>query len=92
MNEVPAVFFYVTLKDDFKDRCRETEAEMLFDDLENPYSDAKGRLTPGKKYPVMGICDDGRRLVVIDDQGCPWNALTGLFKYADENWVAHQTA
>ena len=92
MIEVPPVCFYVTLKDDFKERCRETETGLLFDDLENPYSDAKQRLTPGRVYPVMGISEDGRHLVVIDDQGRPWNAHTGLFKYADDLKMAHQTA
>ena len=84
MREVPSVFFYVTLKDDFAERCRESEGESLFDDLDNPYIDARGRLTPGRIYPVMGVRDDGRRLTVIDDEGRPWNAMTGLFKFADE--------
>ena len=84
MTKGPSVFFYVTLKDDFPDRCRENEAETLFDDLDNPYLDAKERLTPGRVYPVMGVGDDGRRLTVIDDNGRPWNAFTGLFKFAED--------
>ncbi len=78
-----SVHFYVTLKDDFSDRCRENEVQALFEDLENPYLDARGRLTPGKVYPVMNVGENGRRLTVIDDLGHPWNAVTGLFKYAE---------
>ena len=78
-----SVHFYVTLKDDFPDRCRENEVQALFEDLDNPYLDAQGRLTPGKIYPVMKVGDDGRLLTVIDDLGRPWTAVTGLFKYAD---------
>lgn len=78
-----SVHFYVTLKDDFPDRCRENEVQALFEDLENPYLDARGRLTPGKVYPVMRVGEDGRRLTVIDDLGRPWTAVTGLFKYAE---------
>jgi hypothetical protein len=92
MIDAPSVFFYVTLKDDFVDRCVENEAGSLFDDLENPYKDAKRRLTPGRVYPVMGIGEDGRRLTVIDDLGRPWKAMTGLFKYAEEQQRAFRNA
>jgi hypothetical protein len=84
MSDAPSVFFYVTLKDDFEDRCVENEKGVLFEDLENPYKDAEERLTPGRIYPVLGIGEDGRRLTVIDDRGRPWKALTGLFKYAED--------
>jgi hypothetical protein len=78
-----SVHFYLTLKDDFIDRVRENESRSLFDELENPYLDARERLTPGKIYPVMKVTDEGRHLTVIDDQGHPWTAVTGLFKFAE---------
>ncbi|MCK5734991.1 MAG: hypothetical protein KAH21_00880 [Spirochaetaceae bacterium] len=78
-----SVHFYVSLKDDFTERCQENELQTLFDDLDNPYQDASSRLTPGKVYPVMNVGDDGRRLTVIDDLGRLWTAVTGLFKYAE---------
>ena len=78
-----AVHFYVTLKDDFIERCQENNVQNLFDDLENPYQDAFGRLTPGKVYPVLNVRDDGRALTVIDDLGHLWTAVTGLFKFAE---------
>ena len=79
-----SVHFYVTLKDDFDDKCRENDGQSLFDDIENPYSDARERLTPGRVYPVMEVADQGRHLTVIDDAGRPWTAVTGLFKFAEE--------
>ena len=79
-----SVHFYVTLKDDFIDRLRENESRSLFEELENPYLDARERLTPGKIYPVLGVTDEGRQLTVIDDHGHPWTAVTGLFKFAEE--------
>jgi len=78
-----SAFFFVTLKDDFLERCDENECVTLFDDLDNPYLDAKGRLTPGRVYPVMKVGKDGRYLTVIDDHGRPWSTLTGLFKFAE---------
>lgn len=83
-----SVHFYVTLKDNFSERCQENDRQSLFDDLENPYSDARSRLTPGRVYPVMGVEDQGRHLTVIDDAGRPWTAVTGLFKFADDSAVA----
>jgi|GEM_PF-1524467 len=77
------VYFYVTLKDDFSERYRENETQNLFDDLENPYRDARDRLTPGRIYPVMNVGENGRQITVIDDLGRLWTAVTGLFKYAD---------
>ena len=79
-----SVHFYVTLKDDFGDKCRENDAASLFEDLENPYGDARDRLTPGRVYPVLGVEDQGRHLTVIDDSGRPWTTATGLFKFADD--------
>ncbi len=79
-----SVHFYVTLKDDFGDRCLENGGASLFSDIDDPYSDAKDRLTPGKVYPVLGVEDQGRHLTVIDDAGRPWSASTGLFKFAPE--------
>ena len=78
------VHFYVTLKDDFFDRCRENELSNLFEDLDNPYRDARDRLTPGKIYPVLNVKDDGRTLTVVDDLGRLWTAVTGLFKFAED--------
>jgi len=78
-----SVHFYVTLKDDFADKCRENEIQNLFDDLDNPYQDAQNRLTPGKIYPVLEVGNDGRALTVIDDLGRLWTAVTGLFKYVE---------
>ena len=78
------VHFYVTLKDDFIDRCRENDLSNLFEDLDNPYQDARDRLTPGKIYPVLSVKDDGRTLTVVDDLGRLWTAVTGLFKFAED--------
>jgi hypothetical protein len=78
-----SVHFYVTLKDDFDERCRENETQTLFEDLDNPYLDARGRLTPGRVYPVLKVGLDGRHLTIIDDRGRPWNTMTGLFKFAE---------
>ncbi len=75
--------FFVCLKDDFQDRCRESEEVALFEELENPYLDARERLTPGKIYPVVHVDNNGRQVTVLDDRGCPWETFTGLFKFAD---------
>ena len=77
-----AVHFYVTLKDDFEDRCRENSAAGLFEDLANPWMDAQNRLTPGRLYPVMDVVDNGRSLTIIDDSGLAWTTSMVMFKYA----------
>ena len=84
MSSAFAPRFYVTLKDDFTDRCAESRSAGLFPDLEDPYLLAVGHLTPGRVYPVMTVDDGGRRLTVLDDVGRPWEGLTGLFKFAGD--------
>jgi len=78
------VHFYVTLKDDFLEKCRDGEAVSLFNDIEDPYVSARERVTPGRIYPVLGVGEDGRRLTVIDDEGRLWTTMIGLFKFADQ--------
>ncbi len=76
--------FYVTLKDEFPMRCSENHGFDLFDDLDNPWEDARERLTYGRLYPVLAVGEKGHSLTVIDDSGRQWSAATGLFKYAAE--------
>jgi len=80
-----SAYFYVTLKDDFTEKYTESASGGLFDNEYNPYLSVNSSLTPGKVYPVMEICGDGRNITVIDDSGMPLTANTGLFKYVEKN-------
>ncbi len=84
---VGSVHFYVTLKSDFLERCSENEGSSLFDNLDNPWLEARRRLTPGRVYPVLGVEQQGRILTILDDTGHEWSAALGLFKFADDGAV-----
>ncbi|PIE04501.1 MAG: hypothetical protein CSA76_03890 [Spirochaetales bacterium] len=78
------VHFYVTLKTDFLERCGKYEGNYLFKDMENPWLEARERLTPGRLYPVLGVEGQGRSITILDDSGRSWNASLGLFMFAED--------
>ncbi|MDC7222162.1 MAG: hypothetical protein PQJ60_00405 [Spirochaetales bacterium] len=73
--------FYVTLPDDFEEKCSESGGG-LFLDIEDPYKETARRLTIGKVYPVMEVADDDY-LVVVDDSGHLYKINSRMVKYSD---------
>ncbi|MBN2626483.1 MAG: hypothetical protein JXA95_07440 [Spirochaetales bacterium] len=73
--------FYVTLPDDFKEKCDQARGG-LFLDLDDPYKEASQRLTIGKVYPVMEVSDDDS-LVLVDDSGHLFKVNGRMVKYSD---------
>ena len=73
--------FYVTLPDDFEEKCSESGGG-LFLDLDDPYKEAARRLTIGKVYPVMEVSDDDS-LVLVDDSGRLFKINSRMVKFSD---------
>lgn len=72
--------FYVTLPDDFEEKCSQATGG-LFADLNDPYKEASRRLTIGKVYPVMEVSEDDD-LVVVDDSGHLYKMQSRMVKFS----------
>lgn len=72
--------FYVTLPDDFEEKCSQS-SNGLFADLQDPYKEARQRLTIGKVYPVMEVSPDDN-LVVVDDSGHLYKINSRMVKFS----------
>jgi hypothetical protein len=73
--------FYVTLPDDFEEKCSESRGGLFFD-IEDPYKEAAQRLTIGKVYPVIEVSHDDS-LVLVDDSGHLYKINSRMVKYSD---------
>jgi hypothetical protein len=72
--------FYITLPNDFEEKCTEG-AGGLFTDITDPYKEASLRLTIGKDYPVMEVSEDDL-LVIVDDSGHLFKLQSRMVKFS----------
>lgn len=79
-------FFYVQLRDNFRERIQETGQASIFEDMKDPYREAAGRLRMERVYPVVGV-PSNRDLVVLDDQGLPFRTSSNLFKFTSSQKI-----
>jgi len=74
--------FYVKLRDNFRDKIRETREPGFFQDFINPYKEAAGRLQMERVYPVVEV-PSTQDIIVLDDQGLPFRTSNHLFKFTE---------
>lgn len=72
--------FYVTLPDDFEEKCA-LGRNGLFRDVDDPYKEASRRLTIGKVYPVMEVTGKDE-LVIVDDGGRLFTLQSRMVKFS----------
>ncbi|MDA3850078.1 MAG: hypothetical protein PF447_02280 [Spirochaetaceae bacterium] len=73
--------FYVELRDNFRDKIQENRQPGFFEELENPYLQAAGRVSIHRKYPVVEVPTQ-MDIIILDDQGIPFRSPSSLYKYS----------
>lgn len=76
--------FYVELRDNFSEKIKESREPSFFDNSSDPYLLAAGRIHRKKEYPVIDVPTQSD-IIILDDQGLPFQVSSSLFKYSQSH-------